>query len=325
MNVLDVVIIEASVILSVSAIIIILIVRKRPAEKKASSTFSHTLEATANVESLIETIWELQLEKEDLQRALWKYKRKPTKKAELILLLFGVISLISSIVFTSSILAFLGLGFIFWGTLFLFIRPVTYVKSSLLDSTILPSLITIDRMLMELNYRGNAVYMPPRQLKGLKEGVLFIPAEKELILSAIEDMPQEKTFINPYGLRLIPLGQGLVDLFERELETDLARTDLDYLQNNLPKLLIEDLEILRDFEMNISDDLVKVRMVGSVYSNICSEARKLTNICSRIGCPLCSAIAYALAKATGKAVTIEKNEFRENDTIETWYRLLRLS
>jgi len=325
LNVLDVVIIEASVILSVSAIIIILIVRKRPAEKKASSTFSHTLEATANVESLIETIWELQLEKEDLQRALWKYKRKPTKKAELILLLFGVISLISSIVFTSSILAFLGLGFIFWGTLFLFIRPVTYVKSSLLDSTILPSLITIDRMLMELNYRGNAVYMPPRQLKGLKEGVLFIPAEKELILSAIEDMPQEKTFINPYGLRLIPLGQGLVDLFERELETDLARTDLDYLQNNLPKLLIEDLEILRDFEMNISDDLVKVRMVGSVYSNICSEARKLTNICSRIGCPLCSAIAYALAKATGKAVTIEKNEFQENDTIETWYRLLRLS
>lgn len=167
--------------------------------------------------------------------------------------------------------------------------------------------------------------MPPRHLKGLKEGVLFIPVEKKLIIPTIEDAPQGKVFINPYGMCLIPLGQGLVHLFEKELRTDLFKADLDYLQNNLPKLLIEDLELVKDFEMSVNGNVVHVRMTGSVYSNLCSEVRKLTNICPRVGCPLCSAIAYALAKATGKAVTIEKNEFHENEIIEMWYRLLELS
>jgi len=316
------VIIEA-IILLVSAIIIILTIGKRSDKKRVTSTLSPTTVATANIESVMATIQKLQLEKADLQRALWKYERKPTRRGGLTLLLSGVISLISSIIFTSSILAFLGLGLTFWGAFFLFIRPVTYVKSSLMDSAILPALVTLDRMLNELNHQGNAIYMPPRQLRGLKEGVLFIPAKKELVIPAIDDTLKEQIFVNPLGIRLIPLGKGLVDLFEKELATDLARTDLDYLLNNLPKLLVEDLEILRDFEMDVNDDLVKVRMTGFVYFNLCSEARKLSNICSRVGCPLCSAIAYALAKATGKAVTIEKNELHENKTIETWYRLLK--
>lgn len=276
-------------------------------------------------ESLAATIQKLQFEKEELKRKLRKYERQPAAKFGLTFLLLGVIALISSVVFTSSILTLLGLGLTFWGTLFLLVRPVTYVKSSLLDSTIMPSLTTLDRMLTQLNFQGNAVYLPPKSLKGSKEGTLFIAAKKKSAIPAIGDMPQGKVFMNSNGMCLVPLGQGLVNLFEQELGTNLFKTDFEYLQDNLPRLFIEDLELVEDFEIDANDNVVHVRMKGSVYSSVCSEVRKLTNICPRVGCPLCSAIAYALAKATGKAVKIEKNEFHENETIEIWYRLIEVS
>ncbi len=227
-----------------------------------------------------------------------------------------------SIIFTSSILAYVGLGLTFWGVLLLFMRSVRYVKGDLLDATTISSLATIDKIITDLNYRGKGIYLPPRKLKELKEGRLFISAKEETVVPAVEELSQEKAFINPHGLYLTPLGQGLVNLFEKELGTELFKTDLDYLQSNLPKLLIEDLELLKDFDMTVNGNMIHVRMSGSVYSNLCDEVRKLTNICSHIGCPICSAIACTLARVTGRAVTIEKNEFHPDDTIETWYRLM---
>jgi hypothetical protein len=280
---------------------------------------------TLGVEHLEATIQELQSEKEDLKRALWKYERQPTRKSGLAFLFIGIVSLVSSIVFASYIVAFLGLGLTFWGALFLFVRPVTYVKSSLLDSAVLSSLRTLDRVLTELNYQGNAVYLPPKSLEGTKEGILFIAAEKESVMPAIEEVLQGKFFVNPHGICLVPLGQGLVNLFEKELGVNLFKTDYSYLQNNLPRLFIEDLELVKDFEMDANGDVIHVRIKGAAYSNLCSEVTKLTNICPRIGCPFCSAIAYALVKATGKAVTIEKNQFDENETIETWFHLFNVS
>lgn len=320
--ILDTILIQASIMILISAIVIIIVMRKYLREKTVEPTLSHASQATTNIDDLVKTVQKLQLEKENLTRALRMYESKPSGKVGLIVLSFGAIALVSSTISTSSILALIGLGLTFWGALFLFIRPVRYVKRDILDFTITPSLKTIDRILSDLNYQGNGIYLPPRCLKGLKEGVVFIPAEKETVVPAIEKASQGKVFITPHGMYLIPLGQGLVNLFEKELGTDLFKTDLDYLQNNLPKLLIEGLELVKDFEMSVNGNMVHIRMTGSVYSNLCSEVRKLTNICPRMGCPMCSAIAYALVKVTGRAVTIEKIEFHPNDTVETWYRLI---
>ena len=253
-----------------------------------------------------------------------KYKRNPSEIIGYILLLFGAISLMASIIYVSSILAFIGLGLTFWGALLLFIRPTKLVKANLLDSTAISSLTTINRIIDDLKYKGKAIYLPPRYLKGLKGGTIFIPSKKEIIIPPAEEVAEEKVFLkNPNGIYLTPLGLGLVNLYEKELGTDFAKANLNYLQNNLPKLFIEDLEIAEDLEINVEANMIQVKITGSIYKNFCKEARKLPNICGSLGCPLCSSIACALTRAAGKPVIIENNSFSDDaNTIEVCYRII---
>jgi hypothetical protein len=91
----------------------------------------------------------------------------------------------------------------------------------------------------------------------------------------------------------------------------------------MPKLLIEDLEIAQNVQIETLNNTVHVKIENSIYKNMCQEAKKFSNICSLLGCPLCSAIASALAKATGKPVIIEKNQISEDSqTIDIEYHLL---
>jgi len=236
---------------------------------------------------------------------------------------FGIIALASAIIYDSPILAFTGLGLTLWGGLFLFVKPVRYAKANLLNSTVISSLTTINKILTELKYQGQGIYLPPRHLRELKEGVVFVPIRNETVIPQAEDVAKGKMFMNPNGICFTPPGQGLLTLYEKELGTDLSKANLSYLRNKLPKLLVENLEILEDLEINEQDDKIYVKMNGSVYEDLCNNLRNNTDICSRLGCPLCSSIACALAKVTGKAVAIERTELStDRKTVETWYSLI---
>jgi hypothetical protein len=258
------------------------------------------------------------------RRKPWRHKRGLPENVAYILLLMGTLALVTSILYSSSILAFIGLGLTFWGALLLFIRPTKYVKASLVDSTAVSSLTSLDQIITELNFKGKAVYLPPKHLKETRGGKLFIPSKKELIIPTTEEAAEEKVFLrNPKGIRLTPPGLGLANLYEKELRKNFTKVNLNYLQNNLPKLFIEDLEIAEDFEMNIEDNKIQVKITGSIYNDLCNEVRKLSNTCSSFGCPLCSSIAVALTRATGKPVLVENIEVSDDDkTIEAHYRLI---
>jgi len=261
---------------------------------------------------------------EQLRLELWKYKRKPSGVAGLILLCLGVTALASSMVYVSSILALIGLGLIFWGVLFTFVRPVRYVKSSLLDSTAISTVWNVSRLIADLGYSGKGIYLPPRYLEGLKEGTVFISSKKEHTIPTIEEATEEKVFLkNPEGICLTPSGLGLANLFEEELGTSFAKVNLEYLQDNLPKLFIEGLEIAEDLEMRTHGNMVHVKMTETIYKDICNEIRKLPNVCSSFSCPLCSSIACALARSTGEPVVIEKiKPSTDGKVIEAHYQIL---
>jgi hypothetical protein len=243
----------------------------------------------------------------------------------LALLLCGILALGTSIIFVSSITAFIGLGLTFWGTLLLFLKQERCVKSKLLDSTVTSSLENLSRIITELNYKGKAIYLPPKYLKDFKSGIIYISKkEGDEKIPSPEEIHEEEIFSkNPQGICITPPGLNLTNLYEKETGTDFVRADLKSLQNTLPKLFIETLEIAQDLEMSTEGNLIQIELTDSVYKGSCNEARKLSGICNFVGCPLCSSIACALSRTTGKPIIIEKTECSENGkTIRLQYRIL---
>jgi len=275
------------------------------------------------IEALIRKIRELEDEKKVLRRELWKSRGKPPEILGLLFIPYGAIAFILSVIFNSLIPAYIGLGLTLWGALLLFIRPTRYVKSKLLNSMTISPLTTIHQVIEALNYKGKGLYLPPRYLKAFKGGTIFVPYRKEVIIPPVEEVAQEKVFIrNPKGVCLTPPGLSLANLYEDELGTDFATVNLEYLQNNLPKLFIEGLKIAEDFEMDMESEMIHAKITGTFCGELCREARKIPNICS-LGCPLCSSIAIALARATGKPVVIENNQLSaDGKVIEAYYQIL---
>jgi hypothetical protein len=237
----------------------------------------------------------------------------------------GSAALMTSIVYVSSILAFIGLGLIFWGALLLYIQPEEYTKKTLLDAAVIPPLSTLNQIIQELDYKGKAIYLPPKYLKDPEESKVYIPKQKEGQLPTPEHVLKQEShlfFENPQGILLTPPGAQLSNLFEKRLDTSFAKTDLKYVTQNLPKLLVEDLEIAENIEIETNNNKIKIRITNSTFKEAHKENNKFY-MYPYIGCPLSSAIACALTKATGKPITIEKIETSEDcKIIESTYLIL---
>jgi hypothetical protein len=229
-------------------------------------------------------------------------------------------SLLVAVVFSSTILAFIGLGLVFWGGILFFIRPGRYVRSDLMDSTAMSSLRTIDRVMTDLGYKEKGIYLPAANPE---KAVIFVPSEpltKIPNASAIE----HQTFVtNPKGMIMIPPGRTLAGLIEKGLGGDLRKHTLQSLRDRLPKLLVEDLEVVQNFQMEIAGDIVRFRLIESIYRDFCSQLKSSTKVSCMLGCPICSAMACVLTMTTGKPVSFEGDEYSaDGRTLKATYRIL---
>jgi hypothetical protein len=263
------------------------------------------------------------------------------KPASVAMLGLGAATLLLAIFYNSTLLTFVGLGLAFWGAVLLYARPERYARQAVLDVSVAPMIEALNQMIRELDYRGDPVYLPPKYFEDPENTKIYVPKQRDADLPTPEQIqkPESQLFTKtPRGMLLTPPGAELVNLFEEKLQTSFTRTDLKYLERNLPKLLIEDLEIAEDMQIDLpnsdgtirandaaapaqtKNSTVHVKITTSTYNRICKETAKTP---SSIGCPLCSAIACAIAKASGKPVTIEETKIDEDGkTIETSYSLL---
>lgn len=232
----------------------------------------------------------------------------------------GLLALGLSVVFTSTILTFIGLGMAFWGMLAFFVRPQSYVRSDLMNATALSSLKTIDKVITEgIGYRERAVYIPS---SGPEKAVAFIPSEPFSMIPQSTAIEGKTRLNDPQGLLVVPPGLALSNLIETKLGFDLRNCGLETLVRNLPKVLVEDLEIVRDVEIEVKGDLVKFKLVDSIYADFCKQVLDSGRRCG-LGCPMCSALACVLTIATGKPVlSQEEKSAPEGGTTESCYQLL---
>jgi hypothetical protein len=278
---------------------------------------------------LAESIDELQAEVESLELQIKAIGRKSSGIISLVFAVPGALSLALSILVTSQVLAFIGLGLTFWGAIFFLVRPVTYVRGSLLSLTSISLYSTIDRIIKDLNCKGKALYVPPyskkvylpEHLKGLKDTIVFISVDENSGLPSIEEIARSKFMTkNPKGICLIPPGSGFLDQIEKTLRTDITKMSLEDLCETLPQLIRENFQLAKEIEMKTENNQVTLKTTNSIYKDLYMEQDLKT--VRLIGCPLASAVASAIAKTTGKPVSLQSvNTSPGAETVEVSYAL----
>jgi hypothetical protein len=262
--------------------------------------------------------------KQRKKAANWKRRVDAAKylssgKIAVIFAVPGVLSLVFSVLANSQVLAFIGLGLTFWGALFLMVRPTSYVKVTLLDATALSVYRTIDRMAKDLRLSGKAFYIPsypkevyiPEHLKGLKDMLAFLSSSENVASPPIVEIAAGKFFVSkPSGIFIAPPGLGLLDMFEKELRTDPTRLNLEYLCESLPQLILENFQLAREIEMKAEQDHVTLRIVDSTFKNLYLQEGLKSPL--TLGCPLVSAIACAVAKTSGRIVSVDSINVSED-------------
>jgi hypothetical protein len=260
------------------------------------------------------------------------------------MLLLGAIFLAASIVYDSSVITFIGLGLVFWGAILLYIRPEEYTRKTLLEATLSPPLTTLNQMIQEFGYEGDATYLPPRYFADPETTKLYISKIKD---ASLPTPGQTQLFENQpigraaQGLLIAPVGIQLSNLLEKSFGTSFIMTDLKKLQQNLPRLFIEGLEIAEDLEIEMQNDMaekkgddqasftqkkntmIHARITKPIYGNIFKEAENSAQSSTPRDCPIRSAIAIAITKATGKPVRITDTKNSEDgNTIEATYEIM---
>ena len=250
----------------------------------------------------------------------------PRTISRLLIVLGGLLTLLS-IVLESSVVALLGLGFIFWGSLLTYVTPRQFVKASAFSATALSLMLALDRMLEKYKNGGKAVYLPPRY---------FREADATFVLVGSFDMSTiantEKLRGNERGASFLPsrLDQGflfappgaeLLKNFEDALGTSFTKVDIRYIEEHVPKLLVDDLELARRVEVDSEKDRVDVTIENPAYRDM--YRAEISDMIRLLGCPVASSIACALAKASGRPVFIEDYQAQEeNNHVVIRYRLL---
>ena len=240
------------------------------------------------------------------------------------MLALGVGLTVTSGIYVSSFLAILGVAIIFWGTILLYITPTKHAPLTLLNASALSNTSNIERILSEHNVAQKGVYLPPQNLIPLESSLIFVPEKPNQPLPKRENtIDQKLTANNQKGIFITPPGFALSKIFEQELGISFTKTDLTYIREKLPKLLIETMELAENVEIQTQNNTIILQIVNNIFSGVCQETRKFPRTHETVGCLLPSAIACALAKATGKPIVIaNEKQSQDNKTTVIEYQIV---
>jgi hypothetical protein len=262
-------------------------------------------------------------EKSPLMGKLWGLHLRSTLPVAIALSSLGGISMIFAYFESSLILTFIGLGSLFWGAMMFYISPSRLVRADVVDALIPAMQNSFNAIINLMGYTGEVVFFHPRTLKGLTQGYVFIshntvPKPKIDVLNLLPNSSADGTpsiHMDPKGTFLIAPSQRLVDLFEKEMRINFAAVNFGYLQETLPKLLIEDLELIDNISLIETDDAFTVTMSGGPFVKMCRQTSENKSNSNHIWCPICSTLALVFSKLKGMPISIEETLVNDSDTI----------
>jgi len=267
-------------------------------------------------EGLKETITTLEKHNKELQEELQKIKNKPQGDIAYMIITIGIILLAISIVHTNNISTFIGLALTFWGALLLYIKPNQYTRIEVLNSSINSLYENIQELISDLGYEGEPKYISTVTLGSFKKVYLYIPEHEESTMLTEEQLINNIIFYKePPSIKILPPGLELAKLIELELKTHFSSINIEYLNNNLHKAIVEGLEMAKIFQMENDENKVQITIKDSIFNEtILRNMNKKT--LNKIGDPLISALGCILAITTKKPIKIYKNEYDPLNNIE---------
>ena len=261
-----------------------------------------------------------------------KVDRSVLSKISVLFLISGILSLTISVYIVSQVLAFIGLGLTFWGALFLLLKPVNFVEGSLLYNATVSAYLTIERIIDEFDPKGKGYYIPPypkdvylpEYLKSLKDSVVFISDEENSTMPSIEEMAKGKFMSRkPKGVLITPPGLGILTHIEENSKVDFTKIKLNELDEVLPNIVLRDLNLAKEMAMELNGDQVHLHIVDSLYKYLHNVQNSLKSV-AVVGDPIASAVACAVAKASGRAVTIKKQQISpDGSAISVWFTIVK--
>jgi hypothetical protein len=244
-----------------------------------------------------------------------------------VLLPTGGVALLLAWIYESAISAFIGLGFVLWSLVLLYAGSQRYVEESMLATLILPPLANLDRLLEHLDCKGRAIFLPPEYLSDFESCRAYISVERKSNPPKPEQIRGKENGVllkEPPGVILEPPGADLTKLLEDRLGTKFTRVDLQFLQSHLPRIFVEKLQLAKSIEITVEKDRVKVAVDSYALNDIYEKIRSLAHVYNQIGSPAASAIGCALAKSSGKPVSIEDEVVgRTGRSLTIEYRIWR--
>ncbi len=218
--------------------------------------------------------------------------------------------------------AFLGLGLILFGSLFLFITPENLISTSVFNSALSPAINDLTTIIHSLGLDDSLVHVP--------SGVLGSPHDVILTVRFDRHGQRGNPEVDPNSNRpvwkktsgvLIPVGLDLMKNYERILGRDFLALDFEQLSRFLSKSIVSELQLSSGFRLKTeSPHVIEASWRKPLINHTCctNEGDPIPELCSP-----CSSIACALAKSTGKSVRIRESKSSEGSrTITTTFLVL---
>lgn len=227
---------------------------------------------------------------------------------KIVMLLAGLVSVIVATSYDSYILAFVGITLAFWAALLFYIN-INTLPIELFNAVAVSALQNNERMLSRIDPSAKGIYLPPKYLVDYKSDLVYVPSKVDSQLPMPEEIRETALlFETSSGLLFVPPGLALASLYEQKLTKSFLQIDLDTLLTILPDILVEKVEIAQAIEITKEGTEITVRATKPSLKGLCSEMKELPRTHRILGCPFSSSIACALAKSTGKLVTIEEEQ-----------------
>lgn len=254
-----------------------------------------------------------------LREKLWKTRGRKSRTTGVVYLMISGIFLLLAYVTRYIVFEVISILAMLLGVVFVFIGVEPYVKMDVTNRAVISPLVPLASFLSHLKVEGKAIYIPPTPEQ--QSGKTFLSTQSVVSLPTFKEILKENSLIVLEGGVLIPsIGSALLQLYEDEFG-DLRKLDLEYLMAWLPRLLVDGLQVAEKVEMTRKVDDIRVKMTNSAFRSVCQHpAAKV--VCEITGCPVCSSIAEAVSKNTGRVVYFLRCE---NDLVKreinAFYRL----